>query len=1230
MADDRKTVSRSRRIVKCLFWLFGALLLGVFFLLTSLFFLPRFVSTQWFKGYLETHASQTIGRPLYIDRLTWSWSKGILLEGVRVAEAPSFSRKPILAVDRAFLELDLEELLQRRLAFRLEMDGLKFHLIKNPDGRTNLEQLLSRIAPPKKPEPEPVPADWKGLRLAVLVDVKGHVKLSRVSILIDDRSQGRSLATRNTSLLLEIPSLVREPISMDLSSELIMDGISVPPLRLSVQVKELVDPGPVLNLSKASCKIKGGLPGLLLSAEGALSKMGLNGQMDLDLAPLSNVVRPFLSASFPNPSGKIQLTLKALLNPEEIVDFRLRVKGTELAASGGTLKKNRVGPLNLAFSQEGVLHLKKGDLFVKSGEIQIQDRSRLSFQAALRGINGPHPRTDITLTSLLIDLKELLLLGGPFVPEGISFGTKQGAPPPELRVNNMRLTGSPSKGLMRLGLNELSVSLPVIRVKTVNGTLSAEALSFQLQTGKVQMASNFPSQADFLAGLKLKNLQLTGKKTIHLKRLAFPTLRVVAKDIARSKGSLFGLKGNVTFHESGTLQGVTVAKEIQIPSLRHTLQTRFILGSERPLTINTCRALISAPAFHLETPPYGPIDSGLELTVDLSDLRLIDLKPLQVDVERVQAGIDVKNLLNARAETSIRDLGRESLKTEGTVTLNIDKIVPLLATRLPHQLDLKGVVNLEWKFQGRLPTDQEKKGFSAVGEGLYKKLQNTGFLQDLLVTANLKDVAANLPLSKNGRLKASQIRTEAPLILTLSKGLKEGSIAGKLFLGRIEELPSLGRLKTPLQVSLSLSGAQEGLRSIRFSETIDVEPLGLNQSLDLSLNRIDHFLRKGPGSPLPAFLEKGEGSITAKISAGSAENLSFLKKGLALKGSLKAGLQIDLTGENEIRAMGRLDSPGLDLKYGPKVAITDLKTHLELRKDLLLGHPGKRHSHKDPSPDLLSREVLQSHTETLAFTEAQNAVAKRLMDDLRGRLASRPAVTFASASIQAGNLPLEISNYELNLRLVKSLPSIDHFQFDLMGGSVVGELYVRKDPKGFELEANCAFSGLNPNLLLPRPIRQAQNQQPDPFGPVDLSGQISLHVPLTSDPEQLLYGARLTLQLTRIGSRTFERFLYALDPYESNEGIVKQRELLRVGTPLWITLEVRYGNLSLSGEVTVKGVRIRLPRIERFNMAGLPIHARLENSLSALGPLVNLLKTISADGIIVEKDGAIRLVSSDP
>jgi hypothetical protein len=223
---------------------------------------------------------------------------------------------------------------------------------------------------------------------------------------------------------------------------------------------------------------------------------------------------------------------------------------------------------------------------------------------------------------------------------------------------------------------------------------------------------------------------------------------------------------------------------------------------------------------------------------------------------------------------------------------------------------------------------------------------------------------------------------------------------------------------------------------------------------------------------------------------------------------------------------------------------------------------------------------------------------------------------------------VEISNYELDLRLVESLPSFDHFQFDVMGGSVVGELYVRKTPKGFEMETKCSFSGLNPNLLLHRPARQALDNPPEPLDNADLSGQLSLQIPLTNDPDRLLYGTRLTIRLTQIGARAFERFLYALDPYESNENIVKQRELLRMGTPLWITLQVRYGNLSLSGEVEVKGVRIRLPRIERLNIAALPIHAQLEDRLSAIGPIVNILKSISADSIILEKNGTFRMVSS--
>ena len=1236
MADNAKTIPRiprSRRIAKYLLWLCGLFLIGVILIITALFFLPRAVSTNWFKGYLETYTSKTIGRPLYIDRLTWTWSKGILLEGVSIPDAPSFSQKPLVAVERTLLALNLEELLHRRVVFGFEMDGLELHLIRNVDGRTNLEHFLSQLPhvqkQAQKPEAKPAPADQKGLPIWFPTDVSGHIQLKRVSFSIEDKPQNRSFSSRNTSLSIKIPSLIREPVTLDLSSALVMDGIQLPPLHLSLEVKDLVNPEAPLSLSKASGKIKGSFPGLNFSANGGLSERGVSAQLALDLAPLSRMARQFFPGTFPNPSGKLNMTLKALLTPENAIDFTLAIKGTELAASGGQLKTNRVGPIRVVFSEKGVIDLKNKALHIKSGDIRIQHNSRLHFQGTVNSMGDLQPQVDLTISSLFFDLRELLHLGKPFLPKGVVLDTKEGAvSPPELKIKILRFTGSSPKGPNLVNLKGLSLSLPFIRLKTRNGTLSVNALDFQIQTGDVHLESNFPTKANLQAGLELGNILVTGKKKIQLRRLVFPTFRMTARDMDRNPSSFLGLKGNISIRESGTLEGLVVGKDVQVPLLQHSLKTNIVFGPKRSLTINDTRVVVSAPEFHLETLPHGPLDSGLDLDVDLSRLHLMDLNPLRVNIKNLKLRLALKGLLDARVKTSIRDAGRKFIKTDGKIALNLNNIFPLLANRLPRHTDLKGIVDLEWYFGGRLPTPKEKKAFFDIGTSLYKKLKSTPFIENVQVKAHLKDVETTVLLSKNRWLKASQIRTDAPLTLTLSKNMKEGSVTGKIFLGSIKELPFLGILKPPVQVSLTISGAQEGLRSIQFSETMELAPLGLKQSLDISLNRIDQLLKKGVIPPLPAFLKVGEGSVTATFKARSVENLPLVIKDVVLKGSLEAGTQIQLTGDSRVIAKVWLKSHGLDATYGPKIRITGLKTHLELKKSLRIGGPTQDRSPKPPPPSLLSKKVLQTEAKTQALTEARKTMSRRLMDDIRGRLASRPTLTFRSARIEAGTLPVEISNYELDLRLVESLPSFDHFQFDVMGGSVVGELYVRKTPKGFEMETKCSFSGLNPNFLLPRPAREASDNQPEPLDNADLSGQLSLQFPLTNDPARLLYGTRLTIRLTQIGARAFERFLYALDPYESNENIVKQRELLRMGTPLWITLQVRYGNLSLSGEVEVKGVRIRLPRIERLNIAALPIHAQIEDRLSAIGPIVNILKNISADSIILEKNGTFRMVSS--
>ena len=107
-----------------------------------------------------------------------------------------------------------------------------------------------------------------------------------------------------------------------------------------------------------------------------------------------------------------------------------------------------------------------------------------------------------------------------------------------------------------------------------------------------------------------------------------------------------------------------------------------------------------------------------------------------------------------------------------------------------------------------------------------------------------------------------------------------------------------------------------------------------------------------------------------------------------------------------------------------------------------------------------------------------------------------------------------------------------------------------------------------------------------------------------------------------------ERLLYALDPTETDESIVEQRKLLRMGTVRRLDIQVRYGNLSVAGEVEAKGAQLDLPRIERFNLAALPLYGELQESLAAVRPLLQVLEALSANSIALDHAGGVKFISS--
>lgn len=1227
-----------RRIAKWLLWSFGAILLALILLLVALLFVPRIVSTQWSKEQLEDQVSQVIHRPVRIGGLLWTWDRGILLKGLEIADDPLFSRKPLASIDRILIDVDIPQLAHGKLAFNLNVAGLHCHLIRDKNGQTNLGLLLSSLTPSKKPSPIPAPEDHRPTpSFALPFDLNGRVSMDKISIDIEDRTQEHLLSIHDASLLLNIPSLIEKPIQLQIHMEQEIDGKPLPPLRLGASIEGLMDPGRGLNLKEASVDIDGSFPGFQVWAAGSLGDMGLKGRLKLDLAPLLLAIRPFLPPSLPDASGKLEMEMAASLDSENTIDFDIILTGMDLTASGGPLRENRGDPVNLKLLHQGSLNIQSGIFHIRKGEIRIQEKSRLSWRGTIKNLNESQRQVDLFIGPVSLDLEEFLSLTKGLVPGGIALDAenKKVGPRPGLRLRNLRIGGPIPSGPTRVEVQGFDLTIPYIKTAAPGGSIIARNMALGIEKGEMLLRSFFPVKAEVTANLNLGGLHLSGKNEIEIKLLSVPNFHAIATDVALNEKALFGITAGIDLDESLVLGTLNAPSKTTLRQLHHSMSAQFLMPPSPSLTARVKKITLSTPSLSLKPPSHNSISTGVEMEGDVEGLNINRLKPFEFDLQGLRARLSAGDFLQADIRALARHSGLKRLDTSGQLALDLKKLTTLLPKLIKPKGVFEGKVEVGWNFRGRRPDSREIRQLTNKDIPLPERIRDMDFIENLEIITQVKDLGVALILKPGSSFRAAQINSTLPLKLHFENGLSRTSLEGRILFGRIDELPIPLKLLKPLQTTLSFSGAAEKLRDLQFSEAMQIEALGLRQSLDISLNRIDRLFGRGVEPGLPLLLEKLEGSLVASVQADLGPALGQYTRGISLEGPLKASLEIRLDGEKRLSARPSLESDGLNISMGNRLNIKGLHANINLEKQFKIRAPGEKGAPARAAISPLSVEVLQPRKSPLSRSpEAiKDRMARRLMEDLRGRIAKRPSFSFDSAHIETGALGLDLSNYEMEFRLARSLPTIDYFQFDMMGGTTVGAVSISRDRDLFILNMDSSFSGLDadrlsPASLLPGPAKDAFQTSEKLPGDTELSGELSLRLPISADPDQALNNLSAALRLTHIGSRTLERFLYAMDPYESNETISRQRNILRQGIPRWIDLEIRNGNLSLTGEVVVKGVSVQLPPIERFNVTALPLRRKLQKNLSSLGPVVDVLKTLSAD-VIMMQGGKMRFMSSD-
>ena len=1219
------------RILKWVLWLTGVLCLTLILLAAGLFFTPNLVTTDWFRQQFEMRATQTLHRPITVRDLQWTWKKGIRIEGFEAADDPQYGKKPLLSVDELLISVDFE-LGRKRLIVHLEADGLKANLIRAKDGHTNLEAWLAQLRPPREPaEPvRDVPKKEKPAIPFVLPgDLAAEIKLSNVQLRVEDRMENRLFEIHDGIFNLDMPSLLSKPVNLNLSSRQSMDGKVLPPLDFSAHADRLADEKGVLNLEAAMLNINGELPGIHLAMKGSVARKGLEGELKIDLAPLAEAVLPFMPRAIPALSGTILVQTNAQLQRDKKIRFDLHFICKNILVAGGPLKEKQIGPLSMTITQKGSVELPAKIVNLESGEIHLLEKSGLFFKGRIKMAEKNRVNVNLNLNEIVLHLDEIQSLAKGFIPKGIQWKTMNNAQNPDLYIKEVQLNGNLPDGTINLSVQDMALNLAGLHLALSEEWMKVGDVTLRVPHTAVQLENRFPKDLEMRLNLSAKNIRIPGKQPVLLDECRVSSLNVDIKDLGLSSEALWGLIGRITLEESGVFKGIRLLPHKDgTDHLSHQFKAQIDLPSAPEARVMFAEADLSLAPLKMAAILPHPLKDGLTLKGHVKDVWITQLKPFRLDVGEINAAMRSGDGLALQIQGAASDSGMKAFRTEGRMGMDLEQALKLVPAALSPKGRFSGRVETTWQLKGRRPTDMEIASLTDNTLSLEKRMQHVHFLEKLDLKTKFMNLAVSLPLNSGETFSAQGINTESPISVSTANGLKSVAVAGKLKVDKITTLPSLGKLvgakdfSPPLSADLSFNAVSRNLNSLELRETLHLAPLAVAQTLELSLNKLNRLLRRKENPGLSALLKTVEAKINAGITINAGLGLAPFTKGLAFRGPLNGRLAVQLRGGKSVSIKTILESEGLHVALPSKFTVDNLKTHLQLEKTYALAFgPLKPVSQKPVKA--LSLSVLQPVEPLRLKSFAANPLSERLLGDLRGRLTLKPTLSFTKARLENRPFPILLENAQMQMRLSQSLPSIDYFQTDIMGGTLLGGVSILKHPDHYRLQMDGAFSGLDAKRLIQRDNVGSPGNKTALNEDTRISGRMSLQVPITDNAGRVMDNLDAVFRLTHIGSKVLERLLYAMDPHENNESIVQQRALLKRGTPRFVEVVIQNGSLSLTGEVTVSGLNIPLPAIKRLNMASLPIQKQIQTLAGRLVPLLKGLKILSANTLRVEKGGAI-------
>jgi len=1194
----------------------GFLVLVLIMAALTVTFLPAIVSTDRARQLITENLSQSLNHPVRIKRIDWTWTSGIKISAINIPEVESGSGRSLVKISKAHLKVDILDLFKRRLDFSFLINNPVIHLVRDETGRLNIveafadeEREKKKPEPKKAPPPEPEkPAEPFKLPL----DISADIHLADIDITYQDHPAGQHYRIKNGDIRLNAPDLTKQPVNAAVSADIKVNDQKIPDAAINANVRRLFDASRRMQLDQAAAQIDADLPGAAIQLKGDMAASGIQSTASVDLKELARVAAPFLPELFDGSdiNGKIDLKAKAARVKPDIIRFDALLAGEGMAIAGDILTGKRLGPGNMQVTAAGQMDLKQFALQLDQSEINLLENTHLACRGSMTDLKSALKSVDLTLSPVLIDLQELAAIGGDYLPPQLVLGQAPGDRH-ELSIDKIHLTGRLPAGQAKVNIASLNLNASDMAyqtdpesgqgIKIMNGRIELPSVS-------VTLNDLVPSAAELKAAIHIGDLTYeAGGTRMALNGFAIDSLRAAADPISIEENSPLGVSGNFKLSHTMNIDSLELKHLLALTGTSQSLDAHLAVtpAGQAAGAINHLR--IEIPGVNLKHIDDEMPETSADLNLSLADLRLNDMETRDLDIKGLNLGVEVGRMISLKLNADAEKTGKKYLNAALTSDIRLSEVMKSLKRKDRLHMDVAGDAKLNIQIAGRRPAPEQLEALKA-----FNMADNLGFLDHCRINLTLADGRLGYQVDEKNRLSIDEVSGDPLLSYALSGKNAVGKLSSQIKIRGISELMGV-RPEQPVAGEIAFNIRHNGLDRIDATQRLQIKPGGFDQSIEIALDGISSGITTK--TPYGMF-QKISGQAEASIKMPDSRALKNLAvpglNDLDMNGAVSSVVKLQKLPQDMLAVDVQLNIQNFSTEMANLFALNGINGNIKLSKAVTIKPVGAT-SDIDASITWLSKKMMQGSGPTARSGTIGSSTFSHAASPLPDYQSPEHGLSLQSGKISAGGLPIALGPSRVAIGLTRGLPAIDTLKLDILGGTLLGDLLINQQSGGYFLETRINFTGLDPASIFPDAAKSIKG------GASEISGALYASIPIARKMENLLENAEIRIEFRKIGSRALERLLYALDPYESNEAIVSQRRLLRMGSPKQVQLSIKDGFLSLQGEILVKSVAIPIPPIERLNIARLPGIQTYASGLSVMAPIIQALDMATAENLSAKK-----------